>query len=118
MAKVAKRAKMAKMDSAVGPQHWRQLSPFPVCALRRFDFASGLFSRLLCLRCALSRARREGAVLHGMDDPHPLMPRPPPLLVINVGQKYLGPEIPRGDCSRRPLRRSISLTEQTASLDR
>ena len=78
MAKVAKRAKTAKMDSAVGPQHWRQLSPFPVCALRRFDFARGLFSRLLCLRCALSRARREGAVLHGMDDPLGGMDRPYP----------------------------------------
>ena len=92
-------AKVAKMDSAVGPQHWRQLSPFPVCALRRFDLARGLFSRLLCLRCALSRARREGAVLHGMDDPHPLMPRPPSLARSKRGSKISWPRKPEREVS-------------------
>src|SRR5262249_45689957 len=46
------------------------------------------------------------------DDPHPLMPRPPPLFVINVGQKYLGPEIPRAPTrtlSKSPL--ALQLTQ-------
>src|SRR5262249_15629170 len=50
-----------------------------VSMLRRFDFAPGLFSRFLCSRCALSRARQEGAVPYGMAGPHPGVGQATPL---------------------------------------
>jgi len=58
-----------------------------------------VFFRLFVLRRSLSRARREGAVLHGMDDPHPLMPRPPSLARSKHGSKISWPRKPEREVS-------------------
>jgi hypothetical protein len=100
MAKVAKRAKTAKMDSAVGPQDRHELAPFLVCALLRFDFARGLFARLLSFALQTRRgARREGAISPRMDDPHPLMARPHPLARSKRGSKISWPRKPEREVS-------------------
>jgi len=49
------------------------------------------------LRCALSRARREGAVPYAIGwTPPGGWPGHPPRALYNVGRKYLGPENPEG----------------------
>jgi len=95
-------AKVAKMDSAVGPQDRRQLAPSPGFKVAPFRFCAWSFSRFLCSRCALSRARQEGAVFYGRADPPEAWTGHPRSRAISVGRKYLGPKNPAGPKQKGP----------------